>query len=234
MAVGKIDTFQLGAEKWSFYAERLEQYFVVNNVKEEMKRPKLITVMGDAGYELLATLCTPVKPATKTFKELVQIMANHLQPKPSILAERYTFRQRKQTPGESIANYVAELRRLSKHCGFGGKPERSTGVRSFERGNSAKIVFRGGYKVAIETAEINSTLVEGQKSPVETMTTAACNAVGTHTRRQTTARVAPRRSTAATAAAAPATSPAACAAQKSHDEHQCDVCGRRDHNKNNR
>ena len=36
-----------------------------------------------------------------------------------MIAERFRFYQRLQREGESIANYMAELRRLSKHCDFG-------------------------------------------------------------------------------------------------------------------
>ena len=47
-------------------------------------------------------------------------MKEHFEPKPIRAAERYYFRQRLQAPGESIADYVAELRRLSTHCQFDG------------------------------------------------------------------------------------------------------------------
>ena len=41
------------------------------------------------------------------------------EPKPLIIAERYTFNQRNQRSGESVAEYVAELRRLAYTCKFG-------------------------------------------------------------------------------------------------------------------
>ena len=37
-----------------------------------------------------------------------------------IIAEQFHFHQRSQTVGESINEYVAELRRLTTHCQFGG------------------------------------------------------------------------------------------------------------------
>ena len=39
-------------------------------------------------------------------------------PNPSIIAERYKFWGCMQKPGESIANYAAELRSLANVCGF--------------------------------------------------------------------------------------------------------------------
>ena len=44
-------------------------------------------------------------------------MKNHLQSRP--LVERFTFHSRNRKDGESVAVYVAELRKLTEHCGFG-------------------------------------------------------------------------------------------------------------------
>lgn len=196
MSVGKIGAFQLDSDNWTLYVERLEQYFVVNNVKEELKVPTLITVMGGAGYELLVTLCTPEKPASKKFDDLVKIMCNHLQPKPSILAERYTFRKRKQAQGESIAEYIAELRRLSKHCGFGESLQESLRdqlVCGLSNDTIRQRLFAEEdlafdkalrLAVAIEAAELNAALVEGREGQVGKSNASegtACNAVGTRT-----------------------------------------------------
>lgn len=43
----------------------------------------------------------------------------HYNPKPSQIVQRYKFNSRLQKPGESIACYVVELRRLSEHCDYG-------------------------------------------------------------------------------------------------------------------
>lgn len=175
--------------------QRLEQYFLVNNIKEELKVPTLITVMGGAGYELLVTLCTPDKPSSKKFVDLVKVMGNHLQPKPSILAERYTFRKRKQAQGESIAEYVAELRRLSKHCGFDdrlneslrdqlvcGLTNETIRQRLFSE-EQENLPFEKALRlaIAIEAAELNAAMVEGRGEQTKSSASegTACNAMGT-------------------------------------------------------
>ncbi|XP_063827129.1 uncharacterized protein LOC135076637 [Ostrinia nubilalis] len=118
MAVGKITEFDLDCGNWQLYAERLEMYFKVNGISEEMKLPTLITTMGDRAYELLTNLASPRKPADMTFKEVSEILQQHLNPKPSFLAERFVFRQRKQKADENILEYVAVLKKLSKNCEF--------------------------------------------------------------------------------------------------------------------
>lgn len=117
MAVGKIGPFDVAKDNWNSYVDRLDQYFIANALKSEVKVATLITVIGNDAYELMVNLCTPEKPSAKTYSELVNIMKGHLNPKPSQLAERFKYRQRVQKQGESVAVYVSELKRLSKDCG---------------------------------------------------------------------------------------------------------------------
>ncbi|CAK1588895.1 unnamed protein product [Parnassius mnemosyne] len=119
MSVGKISEFDVKTGNWTAYVERLEMYFVANSVKDEIKLPTLIAAMGESAYELLSTLASPKKPAELTYLDAVVLLRNHLQPKPSPMAERYRFRQRRQTDTESISDYVAALKKLSRHCEFG-------------------------------------------------------------------------------------------------------------------
>ena len=47
-------------------------------------------------------------------------MKNHQNPKRNPIAERFIFNSRNRQPNENISDYMAELRRLSQHCEFGG------------------------------------------------------------------------------------------------------------------
>ncbi|XP_037876915.1 uncharacterized protein K02A2.6-like [Bombyx mori] len=118
MSVGQLKEFAVNSGNWSSYVDRLEMYFLVNKVTDDLKLPTLISVMGEEAYDLLSTLASPSKPSQLTYANAVAMLAAHLQPKPSILAERYKFRQRRQL-NESIADYVTELKKLSKNCEFG-------------------------------------------------------------------------------------------------------------------
>lgn len=59
------------------------------------------------------------KPSEKTFQQNVDLLKCHLNPKPLVIAERFRFHKRDQHKTESIAEYMAELRRLAEHCEFG-------------------------------------------------------------------------------------------------------------------
>lgn len=118
-ALGHIEPFDETAESWEAYTERLGQYFIVNNVSEDMHVPALLSLVGGKTYGMLRDLTNPAKPATKSYKFLVDLLKEHLSPTPSVIAERFRFYKRDQKEGESISEYIAQLRKLSEHCDFG-------------------------------------------------------------------------------------------------------------------
>ena len=47
------------------------------------------------------------------------MLKNHFEPKPLEIVERFNFNRKQQGPEETVAQYVAELRRLSTYCNYG-------------------------------------------------------------------------------------------------------------------
>ncbi len=117
--IGTIATFDSTVEDWGTYVERVELYCEANAIADDKKVAVLLSLMGAKTYGLLRSLLTPEKPADKTFQEIVDILNEHLNPKPLVIAEKFRFHKRNQAKGESISEYIAELRRLSEHCQFG-------------------------------------------------------------------------------------------------------------------
>ena len=91
---------------------------MANGTAAEKKVPVLLSSIGARTYGLLRSLVSPAVPRDKTLKELEIVLKNHYEPAPLIIAERFQFHRRNQGVGESIAEYVAELRRLSTRCKF--------------------------------------------------------------------------------------------------------------------
>lgn len=116
--IGSVSEYDT-ATSWSSYQERLGQFFVANDVDDGKKAPILLSAIGCSGYELFKKLCAPDLPSTKTFDELCQIMTDYKHPTPSRIVSRYKFNTRNREEDESIAMYIAELRKLTTHCGFG-------------------------------------------------------------------------------------------------------------------
>ena len=107
-------------ESWIEYTECLEQYFVVNEITDNgKKRAVLLSVCGANTYNLIRNLVNPRKPTDKSFAELVSLAKNHLNPRPSSIVYRFKFNNHFRQRGETIQQYVAELRNLSEYCEFG-------------------------------------------------------------------------------------------------------------------
>ena len=82
---GTIGAFEPSNKTWVSYAERLEQYFVANDVDAaDKKRAILLSVCGATTYQLIRNLVAPAKPTSKSFDELVKLVKEHHQPPPSV------------------------------------------------------------------------------------------------------------------------------------------------------
>ena len=117
---GTIGAFEPSNETWVSYAERLEQYFIANDIDAaDKKRAIFLSVCGATTYQLIRNLVAPAKPTSKSFDELVKLVKDHHQPPPSVTVQRYEFNKRHRRDGESFADFVTHLRQLSQHCQFG-------------------------------------------------------------------------------------------------------------------
>lgn len=119
--LGHVEEFDPDkAEAWPLYWERLDFFFTANNVVEDLqKRAVLCSVCGPATYAIIRSLCAPATPAETPYADIVARLTAHFTPRPSVIVQRFAFHKRNQQPGETIADFVAALRRLSEHCDFG-------------------------------------------------------------------------------------------------------------------
>ena len=69
MAVlGTIDQFDIKSGEFEEYLERVEQYFVANDIDDDKKKVAVfITAIGRDTYVVLRSLLAPDKPNTKTY-----------------------------------------------------------------------------------------------------------------------------------------------------------------------
>ena len=141
--IGHIELFEIGSDDWELYAERLDQFLLANGIDDDKKKVVvLVTVIGQKAYSLLRNLVAPTKPHDKKYDKLVEAMKKHLKPKPLTIAEQFKFNRRKQQEGESIAQFLAELRKLAETCNFGAKLEEQLRDRLVEGLRSKSIQKR--------------------------------------------------------------------------------------------
>ena len=115
---GNISEYDNSKEDWTSYTERLQEYFTAIEAQVK-KRAILLSVCGAKTYQLIKNLIAPEKPTDKRYEEVVQVMKDHVEPKPSVVVQRFTFHSRTRRQGELIADYMTELKKLSEHCVFG-------------------------------------------------------------------------------------------------------------------
>ena len=96
--------FDEAKEDWLSYAERMERYFIANDIKEEKRRAFLLSVRGPSLYQLIKDLVAPDKPSERSFEN----------PRPSTIVQRFHFHSRAQGPMETTS--LAVLRRFAVHC----------------------------------------------------------------------------------------------------------------------
>ena len=188
---GHIQEFQPDSELISAYVERIDLFFHANHVPDEKKVSVLLSVIGEKTYALLQSLLAPDLPQTKSFEALVTTLKRHFEPKPLVIAERFHFHRRNQAMGESIADYIAELRRLSTHCEFGDYLDQALRDRLVcgLRSESAQKRLLSGAKLTLtkamelsqgmEAAERNAKSLKGTEATIQKLSLLARRSAST-------------------------------------------------------
>lgn len=117
--VVSITHFDPSREDFSAYYERVEQYFIANEIAEEKTMLAIfLTVVGPSTYQVLKDLLSPETPSSKKLVDLYKVLKKHYEPKRLVIAERFRFHRRSQAKDETTVQYMAELRKLAKSCAF--------------------------------------------------------------------------------------------------------------------
>lgn len=114
--IGRLNEFDPEVETFENYTERLEHFLKVNSIKEDDKVSYFISIMGPKLYTTLKNLLVPKSPKDSTFDEILKSLKAHYLPKRNITYERFLFNKRSQKEGESISDYVIQLRQLAASC----------------------------------------------------------------------------------------------------------------------
>lgn len=75
--IGQVSVFDPEEESWTEYKERLEHYFLENDITEAAKKSVSIAVVEAKTYKLLTNLCKPQQPVELDFEELCEVLTKH-------------------------------------------------------------------------------------------------------------------------------------------------------------
>uniref|UniRef100_UPI00398E55A3 uncharacterized protein n=1 Tax=Pristiophorus japonicus TaxID=55135 RepID=UPI00398E55A3 len=122
MAAGRTEERYCVGEDWDDFVERLQLSFVtkewLGDAAADKCRAHLLTSCGPKTYALMKDLLAPEKPVDKTFEELSKLIGEHLKPASSVHMARRRFYTHRCREGQSIPDFVADLRRLASLCKF--------------------------------------------------------------------------------------------------------------------
>ena len=101
----------------------MQEYFIAYDIKDgtehaAKRRAILLTSIGSVSYRVLKDLSFPDAPNTKTLEQLAALLRGHYKPTRLKVAERYRFYSANQRSGESITDFVRELKKLAGTCEF--------------------------------------------------------------------------------------------------------------------
>ena len=116
---GQIDNFDAnGKEYFSNYLLRLEFYFLANGIEDSNKKIAYVFDLGRRGHLQTNSRYEPDTPTSKLFDELCRMMHTHLNPEPNVIVERFLLCSRMRKDKETVKEYIAQLRHLSRRCKY--------------------------------------------------------------------------------------------------------------------
>ena len=117
---GTIGEFDKSQEDWQAYVERVNLYLIANDVTDPIKkRAILLSVCGTKTYHTIRNLVAPESPTELEYDAIVKLVQEYYNPKPVVTVQRYKFNSSSRESGETVAMFVAELRRLAIYCDYG-------------------------------------------------------------------------------------------------------------------
>ena len=120
MPLGRVEVFDSAEDNWEEYAERLVQFFMANDIQDEVKKRAIfLSNVGPRTYGIVRSLLAPSRPDEVSYDTIITTLGEHFHPRPSVTVARCRFLTCSRMPNEPVPGYIARLRQLSRDCNFG-------------------------------------------------------------------------------------------------------------------
>ena len=114
-----VGEYRPESEDWTAYTERVGHYFTANDIADDgKKRAIFLSVCGPSTCSLIHSLVSPKAATDFSYTQVVELAKKHYNPRLSAITQQFKFNSQVQQSGETVAEYVAELRKLTEHCDF--------------------------------------------------------------------------------------------------------------------
>ena len=112
-------SFKSEIEEWKSYLSRLEQHFLCHQVKDEnIKRAFLLSMSGNGVSDLLFKLCQEEDISRVPYGTIISKLTEYYARSPYVVANRFNFFQSRLKQGQTLAEWVSEMKGLAKGCNF--------------------------------------------------------------------------------------------------------------------
>ncbi len=116
---GTLSRFDTSKESWSNYIEQMKHYFAANKIADEgVQRSILLSTCGSETFTLIRNLVDSETLDGTSYADIVAMVRDYYDPKPSSIVQRYKFNSRVRASNETVASYVAALRQIAEHCEY--------------------------------------------------------------------------------------------------------------------
>lgn len=100
------------------YFRRFDLFCIVQKVPAIMTTTLFLASIGGTAFTMAETLLTPKDVIACTYEEIKKALIEHYRPKTLVALARHNLRERVQKAGETFNEFLAELKKLVRKCGF--------------------------------------------------------------------------------------------------------------------
>lgn len=124
-----------GKTRFDIWESLLELYLESRGIENEKEKASiLLQNIGLPMFEKISDWCSPARPSTKTYAELVAMIRSHISPQASIFSRRVQFFNEKQQVGQSVQEYLSHMSQLYGRCAISTMTQEEFGVLAALKG----------------------------------------------------------------------------------------------------
>lgn len=118
--MGDFSEFNPTTMEWNIYKEKLDSYFISNDIKDDKKMSAFLrTRLDNETYKLLKDLADPKQLFDLEYKELCTFLTSHFGKPVSIFHERREFYDLKEIESETMNEWYGRIKHKASTCKFG-------------------------------------------------------------------------------------------------------------------
>ena len=161
-SIPALHAFDPRSTTWESYRDRIGFYFKASRITTaEDKKAFFLWAVGDSTYTLLQSFVAPrtLTAETVTYDELIKLLDAHYDAQQNIMTATHDFYTCVQKPGQTFADWKAELREKLRHCGF---------TSSVLKTKPQDRALRDMYVIGIRSVKIRQALLKEQDPDLDT------------------------------------------------------------------